>query len=225
MGISLEKITSFFKQIEDQLGRVIPFHLRSVSSVLQQEELDYVRSCDPALDLRFSSQKRLAEWVSSRCALYRMLERFSIRSDDQWRVSLSHTSEFTLACGVMEKKEQVNTLRIGVDLESTKRQMSRKAVVRVFSPSELGLGLAPIALWTIKEAAFKAFAEEGLVLPQISILSWDLKKGQAVVKSLRSERICRVWLFTSPELVLSFAFWTESFLGYESKLESSEGES
>ena len=164
-----------------------------------------------ALGHSFSSHKRMAQWVSSRLALSEMLRTNSIHLDSQWSISMSHTQTDALVCGVMAKSSEGSSVRVGVDLESSHRKMSERAIHRVFSQEELRLGLSPIALWTLKEAAFKAFALKGLVLPQIRIQSWDAAQSLALVHACESQRICRVWFFTSKEVSLSFALWTESF--------------
>lgn len=67
---------------------------------------------------------------------------------------------------------------VGVDIESVARSIEGKVLDRLASASEQAFGLPGIALWTLKEAAFKALPDNaGHVLPDFQLTQWDGRIG------------------------------------------------
>jgi phosphopantetheinyl transferase (holo-ACP synthase) len=208
-------LREFFHQIEGEAGKRVVYRLTSVRTPPDSQDLERLQQIYPDLDQRlrcFSSTQRLSEWVSSRCAMQDIQEMEVLGFNHSWSFSLSHTKEHALVCAIALPQDHPSWIRIGVDLETPHRKMSDRLITRVFTEAELNLPVSPLVLWTIKEASFKAFQEEGLVLPKIRVTSWDSKFSCAEVSSLLSGASCRVRVFISPDCVLSFALYAPSAL-------------
>ena len=208
-------LREFFHQIEGEAGKRVVYRLTSVRTPPDSQDLERLQQIYPDLDQRlryFSSIQRLSEWVSSRCAMQDIQEMEVLGFNHSWSFSLSHTKEHALVCAIALPQDHPSWIRIGVDLETPHRKMSDRLITRVFTEAELNLPVSPLVLWTIKEASFKAFQEEGLVLPKIRVTSWDSKFSCAEVSSLLSGASCRVRVFISPNWILSFALYDPSVL-------------
>lgn len=114
---------------------------------------------------------RKNEWTFSREVLRRAFENAGVKFDlslfdtenkqkleglDEWSFSVSHTDGISVAW--VAKSSDV--LGLGVDVELSGRTLSRAASERLVNSSDT---IAPgIELWSVKEAAYKAFYLTGL---------------------------------------------------------------
>ncbi len=90
---------------------------------------------------------------------------------DEIVLSLSHTKDATVAVAAFK----TNTCsQIGIDIELSNREMSEKSAARIATDEERALGLSNLEIWTIKEAAFKAFPHNaGTTIGQYKVArSW-----------------------------------------------------
>ena len=102
---------------------------------------------------------------------YRNLEVWPKPTNDS--VSISHCNYFGGYAQVA--KPQL----IGIDIEITKR-VRMEIIKRVSNPGEVEAAPYPAALWTAKEAAFKALSQAGVaeIMSDFSIFGWEPLSGR-----------------------------------------------
>jgi hypothetical protein len=93
--------------------------------------------------------------------------------------SISHTwaegKNWVIAVG--------SSRRVGVDIEWAQRRMHPKVASWIISKEEKKQSLTPLAYWVMKEAAFKANPNnQGTVLSQYSLVSWDEKESMGQIR-------------------------------------------
>lgn len=122
----------------------------------------------------------------SRQALWDTLSLLGSESYKIKSVSLSHTRGASVCasafCG-----------SVGVDIERATRKLSKGVRKRVFTSNELKLGLMPIELWTIKEAAYKAACNKIQRAPKdLWVASIEVSKRGAVARTKFSKEPVKV---------------------------------
>lgn len=124
-----------------------------------------------------SAQGRSPERTASDRALLDLWERLG--KPEEWFWSLSHSAGWVLAVG--------DGGPIGVDLEREGRALSSQALERLTSPEERQLGIPPLALWCLKEAAFKATPDNlGRVLPELKLNEFNSSESCGTLEDLKT---------------------------------------
>ena len=151
---------------------------------------------------------RRMEWAEARRCLLDVRARLLEPGAGTIRMSLSHTQGIAIGVWLrLDPADETTVLAVGVDIESSSREMSPKVIQRVASPAEMRHArVEPIELWVIKEACYKANpASQDTVLSHYEIRTISRKTGRGTV-------VCS----TAPDLVFMFAFvsdagWTAAF--------------
>ena len=113
----------------------------------------------------FSNEARKRSWLHSRTVLLACLDDVLSRGADPSRLhlSLSHSVDAAIAVAC-------EALEVGVDLELCSRSISEAVQKRFYFEDEKRLGLSPVEVWTVKEAAFKAHPHRpGMVISDFEI--------------------------------------------------------
>jgi hypothetical protein len=125
-----------------------------------------------------TAPKQKIQWVNSRRCVLKVLDSFPL-SKQTW-ISLSHTAAESLVIGCHDEKGIVTG--IGVDMEEKDRLIEPAATDKFILPSELSFGLSAIAIWTIKEASYKAdSARLATVVSQYEIKDFAPTSGEGRV--------------------------------------------
>jgi hypothetical protein len=174
----LSSISSHFSQWNRE--KPVVWVARSLSepcSALTDHELERIKKIRQRLgSVQGSSPERLA----SDRALLELWGRFG--KPEEWYWSLSHSAGWVLAVGGAQP--------IGVDLEPESRPLSLKALERLTTPEERVLGLPPVALWCLKEAAFKATPDNhGRVLSEFKLKKFNFSAGRAEVEDSKTSQL------------------------------------
>ena len=159
-----------------------------------------------------ASESRISEWIGGRIAVQRAFAKAAVRvgadafkngsfrkieSNPNWSFSISHTSEWAFAWVTNDK------VSIGVDIEDSDREIKPAVAARFAHGNDLAL--APILLWSAKEAAFKSVPVESqidLVVSKIAIGDGTFTISDRDINGFWRQEI-------AGDLVRSFA-WTES---------------
>jgi hypothetical protein len=74
-------------------------------------------------------------------------------------------------------------VRVGVDVEWSRRPFHPRLETRILSAEEKALGLGCLEAWVIKESAYKAFPDrENTVISQYYVSSWDSSSGKGELR-------------------------------------------
>jgi phosphopantetheinyl transferase (holo-ACP synthase) len=149
-----------------------------------------------------TAPKRKLQWARSRRCLLDVLESLP-SSKDTW-VSLSHTDTESLVIGCNDTLGSVTG--IGVDMERAERLIEPGAVDKFTLPSETGLSLNPLCIWTIKEACYKAdTARSGSVVSQYEIKNFDKSSGEGYVSVKNLTPFIRFKFILFNDFAITFA--------------------
>ena len=122
-----------------------------------------------------------SDWLLSRFALIKCLEKFQGSQNTGICLSLSHTRGNSAFCAILPSNGSV--LNVGVDLEEVSRTVSERAHLRIsknLSP-ELRALFSPLELWVAKEAVFKALSPLNRDISNtlsVEILKYDPQTGE-----------------------------------------------
>jgi 4'-phosphopantetheinyl transferase EntD len=157
---------------------------RGISVVVNEKQVAGQRSAWQSVlpvELQNAHANRRGEWLTSRAALQIAfakagvtLEPLHVRFSgyqqivglEDWRFSISHTDDWAFVW-LMHRDGATG---IGADLENEKRKVSASAANRIVNPADIKV--KPLALWGIKEAAFKSLpidAQESIQIPDIVV--------------------------------------------------------
>lgn len=143
-------------------------HTALITSIDFDLDDEWMRALPTSLTA--ATTKRKSEWISGRIAAQRAFAKAGVEvrpahfsdgdfrrltSRPQWRFSISHTSDWAFAWVTPEG----DRFSIGVDVEDVERRVSARVEER-FRHADDRIDLAPIAIWSLKEAAFKAIAPD-----------------------------------------------------------------
>ena len=152
------------------------------------------------------------EPIEKKFCLDKLLQTGSRPEHPLLSLSISHCKN--RACFVFIPKEDSpsESFSIGLDIEETKR-ISKQTVSRISSLEEQNSSPSPALLWTAKEAGFKCFSQETLLLSECHISNWLLLDEPASKK------------LTSPSFLPSLSFpKLPSFLHLLKSLQESKQE-
>jgi phosphopantetheinyl transferase (holo-ACP synthase) len=124
---------------------------------------------------------RAVQWAESRRSLLAILDKFK----GDFKLSISHCQSHSvvLAC------QGDNLSGVGVDIENARREVTKGAALKFYSPEEANLNLSPLEVWVVKEACYKAdTSRRGTVVTQYQVVSFDPKSSEGEV-ALRSNGI------------------------------------
>jgi len=116
----------------------------------------------------FKTNRRKEEWIAGRLACIHLYQKAKL-----WPLttSVSHCSNIAIACAITPRR-----FAIGIDIEPKNRRLSERLCVQIFTPEERQFPCSPIQLWTIKEAAYKAFRNSTTSLQSIQMSLPDFKE-------------------------------------------------
>lgn len=119
-------------------------------------------------------------------------------------LSLSHTKKASVAIACMKNED---LLGIGVDLESADRTIDEKVKKRLGTDAEHSLVKSAIALWTIKEACFKAVKNnEKMLLSQFTVTQFDAMTGEGVCEMKQTETPIKIDFLTQEDSGFRISF-------------------
>lgn len=150
--------------------------------VISQSMLELLRQALHSPDLQVYAK---AEWGSDnpehRSLLHAERDKLMALTPDKLYSSISHTKGMGLLA--------LSTKPLGVDVEVISR-VHEGVVTRISNPKEMGAAPSLSALWTAKEAAFKATREykQPSVLSDISVGDWKNIESQVETFSLLNHR-------------------------------------
>lgn len=154
------------------------------------------------------SEKRLIQFAESRrCLLLALNEIAAPPSSGSSGIcaSISHTEDFSGALVCLDSKKETNG--VGLDLESSSRDISPEVEEKFTFESEKKLGLTPLELWTVKEASYKANSlqtKESLFQYEVKTFDLKTKSGTATLKKVSSTKI-RFRIYNVENLIVTVA--------------------
>ena len=151
--------------------------VREARAELSAEELSRL---SPELQKAWSGLKAAArrlEWSEARRG------EITLRNElgENATTSVSHTREGEIP--VVFIAAVADHRSVGIDVELSSRAVTDAVARRFISPDDDRFGLAPLQIWVIKEALFKANPEnESTTLPQYRLTDFDSKSGLGIAR-------------------------------------------
>lgn len=197
---SLEKKSAFFS------GNPVMFKAKAISLISDEEARDILSRLSPDQMQQwreFSSERRRNEWLSARLCEIELRKKIAGSDGSRLRISLTHTSGWVIALGVVEKLLPAS---IGIDAEMSDRKVPRALVTRITEPSERNFGMSTLELWTAKEACYKANPfSEGTVIPDYRVQTFDPGTGEGEIIAPGASRDIRFALIEEQGLIVALA--------------------
>jgi phosphopantetheinyl transferase (holo-ACP synthase) len=189
---------SSFRKVLHEVDDELLFKLQALSKLFPQEGMWNRYFSGP--EKRHSH--KTVEWAESRRCLVEVIHMLSRRGSQpsEVLVSLSHTQNASVAIATLKTS---GIIGIGVDIESSSRKVSARALNAFASSSEQDMNLTPVQIWAIKEACFKANAfEPNTMVSQYSIVKFDPIENKGEVQFLKDSRaqfdfrigVCSQWV-------------------------------
>jgi len=205
-------MSDFLKEFHFKSAKKVYYAVESVDLAFDTDELEQLKDfkiSGPLTESMTEKSPRYKEFLVSRYTILRVLKALKKKNIRGVALSISHTREAVLVAAApsMAFEGAVLAAGFGADIESSQRRISEGAHKKIVNGGH-DSKLQSLALWNLKEAAFKAHRENDTLLLSDFFVSEILDEQNFQLVCKPTQQKLEASLFSLDKFQIAFAATT-----------------